>query len=255
MSLDPDRLSQIDTMWSMVRLAHDKGKDDGKSAQEAILDRYGGAARRYLLGSLRDNEAADEVFQEFALRFIRGDFRSADPERGRFRQFLKTILFRMVMDFYRERKRSPNACAMDSAYEPGVDGDEVERDRQFASSWREDLLARTWLALGREEATTGKPVYTTLKTRAECPELHSPELAVEVGRKLGKEISAANLRVMLHRARELFADLLIEEVIHSLDQPDPEKVESELIELRLMEYCRPALQRYQEKSKKNDAGL
>ena len=252
--MDPDRLSQIETMWSVVRLAHDQERDTGKSAQEAILDRYGGAARRYLLGALRDSEAADEVFQDFALRFVRGDFRSADPERGRFRQFLKTILFRMVMDYHRHRKRTPNTYAMDSAHEPGVEGDEVERETQFVNSWREDLLARTWLALGREEATTGKPVYTTLKTRAELPDLHSPELSMEVGRKLGKEISAANLRVMLHRARELFADLLIEEVIHSLDQPDSEKVESELIELRLVEYCRPALLRFQERNRKNDAG-
>ena len=79
--MDPDRLSQIDTLWSMVRLAHDDQPEGVRAAQEAILERYGGAARRYLAGALRDSEAADEVFQDFALRFVRGDFRSADPDR------------------------------------------------------------------------------------------------------------------------------------------------------------------------------
>lgn len=253
--LDPDRLSQIDTLWSMVRMAHNEEREAGKTAQEVILDRYGGAAKRYLLGALRDAEAADEVFQDFALRFVRGDFRSADPGRGRFRQFLKTILFRMVMDRHRQKKRNVQTQAVEAINEPGIDGDEVEREKQFIQSWREDLLTRTWHALQKEEANTGKPVFTTLRTRADFPDLHSPELAIEVGKKIGKEISAANLRVMLHRARELFADLLIDEVIHSLDKPLPEDVEAELIELRLMEYCRPALQRFREKHQKDESDL
>ena len=44
-------------------------------AQLRLLLDYSGAVSRYLLGALRDNEAADELAQEFAVRFIRGDFR------------------------------------------------------------------------------------------------------------------------------------------------------------------------------------
>jgi hypothetical protein len=46
---------------------------------------YHRAVHRYLLGALRDEDAAEELFQEFALRFVRGDFRWADRGRGRFR--------------------------------------------------------------------------------------------------------------------------------------------------------------------------
>ncbi len=47
----------------------------------------------------------------------------------------------------------------------------------------------------------------------------------------------------LHRAREKFADMLLDEVIQSLDNPNRETLENELIELGLLEYCKPALER------------
>ncbi len=100
-----DRLSQIDTVWSVVRRAHGDRSQECQAAQQNLLDRYGFAIRRYLLAALRDETAADDVFQEFALAFVRGDYQRADPERGKFRNFLKTILFRLVADFRREQYR------------------------------------------------------------------------------------------------------------------------------------------------------
>ena len=103
--MDDDlHLSHIQTAWSMVRRAH--GDHTAvQSAQQALLDRYGGAVRRYALAALRDEDAADEVFQEFALKFVRGDFEGADPERGRFRAFVKTIVYRLIVDYQRRRKK------------------------------------------------------------------------------------------------------------------------------------------------------
>ena len=40
-----------------------------------------GAAYRYLLGAVHDPDAADDLCQDFAVRFLRGDFRRADPGR------------------------------------------------------------------------------------------------------------------------------------------------------------------------------
>ena len=40
----------------------------------------------------RDEQLAEELFQEFALRMLRGDFRRAEPLRGRFRDYLKTVI-------------------------------------------------------------------------------------------------------------------------------------------------------------------
>ncbi|MFO0953889.1 MAG: sigma factor, partial [Isosphaeraceae bacterium] len=108
-------LSQITTAWTVLGQAHAHvGGPDGtrsprdlvqEQAQARLLRRYGAAVYRYLLASLRDQDAADELFQEFALRFIRGDFHRADQTKGRFRDFLKTALFRLIVDAQRRRRR------------------------------------------------------------------------------------------------------------------------------------------------------
>src|SRR5262249_20126009 len=85
------RLSSISTYWSVVCQTRDGGGRAVAAARQQLPQRYGPAVRRYLLGALRDPDATDEVFQEFALRFLRGGLRGADPQRGRFRNFLKGV--------------------------------------------------------------------------------------------------------------------------------------------------------------------
>ena len=53
---------------------------------------------------------------------------------------------------------------------------------------------------------------------------------------MDKTITVASVRVMLHRAREQFADLLLEEVDHSIDKVTPEGLEQELADLHLLDY-------------------
>ena len=243
---DELHLSRIPTAWTMVRRAH--GNHTAvQFAQQTLLDRYGGAVRRYALAALRDEDAAEEVFQEFALKFVRGDFRTADPERGRFRAFVKTSVYRLIVDYQRRKKKRVREGPMHSNIaEPAGGEDEAGAgadDALFQASWRDELLARCWQKLADEEERTGKPVHTVLRYRADQPDLHSPELAEGLSKKLGKPINAGAVRVSLHRARELFADLLLAEVAESLEDGSLDGVEQELIELELLEYCRPALER------------
>ncbi|MFH1923401.1 MAG: hypothetical protein ABIP48_26355 [Planctomycetota bacterium] len=77
------RISRISTVWTMLADAHQAPDTEARAARLAFIRRYQGAAYRYLLGATRDPDAADELFQEFALRFVQGAFRGADPKRGR----------------------------------------------------------------------------------------------------------------------------------------------------------------------------
>ena len=232
----------------MVRRAHGD-HTVLQSAQRALLDRYGGAVRRYALAALRDEDAADEVFQEFALRFVRGDFGNADPERGRFRAFVKTIVYRLIVDYQRRSKKRLREGPMHSNLaEPEADGDAAPpSDADFHSSWRDELLARCWQRLAEEEERSGKPHHTVLRYRVDHPDLHSPELAAGLTEKLGKPVNAGAARVLLHRARDAFAELLLDEVVQSLAEGSLDEAEEELIDLDLLEYCRPALDRRRDK--------
>jgi RNA polymerase sigma-70 factor (ECF subfamily) len=235
-------------LWSVVRRAHGD-RTAVQSAQQSLLDRYGGAVRRYALAALRDEDAADEVSQEFALKFVRGDFGKADPGRGRFRAFVKTVVYRLIVDYQRRRKALVREGPLHSNIaEPACDREEdspidAAADAMFRTSWRDELLASCWQRLAQAEKLSGKPYETVLRYRVNHPDARSPELAAGLSEQLGKPINAGAVRVLLHRAREAFADLLLEEVTDSLASGSLDEAEEELIDLDLLEYCRPALER------------
>jgi RNA polymerase sigma-70 factor (ECF subfamily) len=237
------RLSQLGTHWPLVCEAHQGLEEAMGCARRRLLERYGGAVRRYLLGALRDPDAADDLFQEFALRFLRGDFRRADPERGRFRNFLKSALFRLVAQHRRRQHGQPLPLCDGAAEREVADPDPASAEQDFLRSWRDELLARAWDALARAAAATSQPLYLVLRFRADNADVRSPEMARRLAAQLGRPLTPAGVRQILHRARERFADALLDEVAHSLDYPTKERLELELINLRLLDYCRPALRR------------
>src|SRR4051794_8994528 len=138
------RLNQIVTLWTVVRQAHDQPGEAAPAARRELLTRYGGAIGRYLLGALRNEEAAQDLAQDFAYRFLHGDLRGADPTRGRFRDFVKGVLFHMVADYHARRKRDP-ALLSSGVAEPGADCSlSAERELAYRTAWRDELMARAW---------------------------------------------------------------------------------------------------------------
>ncbi len=241
--MEHSRLNEISTLWSVLRDANRLTIDVARQAQRQLLERYGGAVRRYLLGALRDPDAAEELFQEFALLLVHGDLRGADRQRGRFRDFVKGVLFHLIAHHHRQRKRLPHALPAnfpEPAVEPEVTS---EQEDAFRASWRAELLARSWAALEAQERETGQPFYTVLRYRADNPAVPSAKMAEDLGARLGKALTAAGVRKTLERARDRFAELLLEEIVHTLGSPTAEQLEEELIELNLLEHCRVALDR------------
>ena len=240
---DNSHLSRIETLWSVVQRAHRPEDDAFAAAQRQLIDRYGGAVRRYALAVLRDADAADEVYQEFALKFVRGDFGRATPERGRFRSFLKTTLYHLIVDYQRRRKKLARDTPLQSHQAEHCDESANADDVAFAASWRDELLSRVWAALEEFERRTGKAFNTVLRVRVEHPQARSPELAELVSQQLDKPMTAGAVRVLLHRAREQFGELLLDEVTQTLTEADPDALEEELIDLDLWQYCKDAVQK------------
>jgi RNA polymerase sigma-70 factor (ECF subfamily) len=239
------RISKISTTWTLLAKAHQPPGEGVAAAQLALVQRYQGAVYRYLLGATRDPDAADELFQEFALRLIQGAFRRADPTRGRFRDYLRTALYRLVADYHKQQRKRPPSLDETAPQPTAPAPSPTENDEQFLQSWREELLARAWTALADAARQDRQPYYEVLKFRAENMRATSAEMAERLTEKLRPErpYTPTGIRKTLQRARERFANLLIEEVAHSLDQPTDAGLEQELIDLGLRRYCRPVLAR------------
>jgi RNA polymerase sigma-70 factor (ECF subfamily) len=232
-------LSQLTTLWSVVRQAGLEQAAAALDARQRLLERYGGAVRRYLRGIVNDREAAEDLFQEFAVRVLQGDLRGADPNRGRFRQYVKGVLFHLTADFHRKQQRNPRVLPPEEL--PAQAAPEPDQDQALADSWRDELLARAWADLAAVEGRTGQPMHAVLRYRADHPEASSAAMATALSAQLGRALTAANVRQILHRARTAFAAFLVEEVRHSLADPTPQAIEDELIELRLHQYAQQAL--------------
>ena len=144
--VDQSRLSQLTTQWTLIFDAC-RGPDDAvKAAQAEVLQRYCGAIYRYALRVLGEADLADEVCQEFAFRFVRGDFRNADPARGRFRDYVKTAVIHLMGEVRGREQDRHRAIALESGVAvavpapPPVDPENSE----FQRLWRKELLNRAW---------------------------------------------------------------------------------------------------------------
>lgn len=239
-----DRLSRIETAWTMVRRAHQGPGAEAQRARQQLIERYRSAVARYLRAAVGDDDAAEDLFQEFALRFVRGDFKRADPERGRFRKFLKTALINLVIDRQRRRQRDVLLRA-EGEFDP-AQPDAAAQEAEFTAVWRSQLLTRAGDALAEQDRESRNCLFTVLRFRAEHPEMRSAEMAAELSYSLGKPVDAGWVRKRLHYAREKFAELLLDEIVVSLEVASIDEIEQEALDLGLLEYCREALRRRRE---------
>ncbi len=236
--LSDGRFDTLETLWTLVRRAHGGTPELAADARRLLLQRYRGAAYRYLLAAVRDPDAAEELSQEFALKFLRGDFHHAHPDRGRFRDYLRAALSHLVKGHGRRAARRPESLADDP---PAPEAEAAGEDAALLAAWREALLVQAWDGLERAERRTGAPVHTVLRYRVDHRELSSAELAERLSARLGRPLTTLAVRQALHRAREKFAECLVEAVAQSLDRPTREELLDELAELNLLSYCRSAV--------------
>ena len=229
------RISQLQTKWDEIFAAHAKEKDGTETeiqlAQECVLSRYGGCVYNYLLGATQDHAIADELAQEFAFRFVRGDFVNAHPSKGRFRDYLKAALSNLVNEYFRQRPR----VKPDSLHDSAVVAMPFENlENEFNQTWREEVIRSTWKALKEFDARKRNHYYTVLKLRAESPHNSSVQLATTLSQQLDQELTPDWVRQKLHRARQKFAEFLLAEVRKTID--DEDRLEEELADLKLLKY-------------------
>ncbi len=216
-----------------------------KAAQAQVLERYCGAIYRYALRVLGDPDLADEACQEFAYRFVRGDFRHADPAKGRFRDYVKTAVIHLLGEFHRQRKARARTSPLEGhvavapVTPPPIEADEAE----FLALWRKELLNRAWREMETQQPSTGPPYYAALRLKAEAPDLSAADLAARLRTTGRGDYTAAGVRQVLHRSREIFAEKLLDEVSRSILSTDPDTLADELAQLDLLTYCREALNR------------
>src|SRR4051812_38842179 len=166
----PDtHLSGFSTNWSVLFAAHRGTPEEQLAARRRLLAVYERAVRGYLRASVGDAEAAEELLHEFAVRLLRGDFAATAPEKGRFRSYLKTVIYHLIVDHHRSRQRWARAADLGAVPEPAAAPPEPSPDdeRQFLARWRDSLIEAARAALRRQENVGGPPLAEALRLRTE----------------------------------------------------------------------------------------
>ncbi len=247
-------LSSIETQWSLLlRAQHDVGAA-AADAQRQLMERYIGAVENYLLRVTRNPDLAADLTQEFAVRFLQGDFRRADPRRGRFRNYVKKTLFNLVIDARRVQRSRQESLPENNLELSSPALDLAEYDHQFLDCWRDVLLSRAWERLAKYQEMIAQPFHTVLRLKADRPDLHSAELAELLSRQLDKPVNAGWVRQVLHRAREKFVEFVRAEVTHSLGRPSVDELDEEMRNLGLWVYCKARTARPSDSTRSRQTG-
>jgi RNA polymerase sigma-70 factor (ECF subfamily) len=210
--------------------------DSAGQIRNQILVRYSTCAYKYILVACKSADVADDLSQEFALRFVRGDYGKADPAKGRFRDYLRTSLRNLITDHFRKKKEFTFSLSAAQQLPAHVEDQLADLDREFHLNWRRHVLGLTWKALKDSDAGRSNDYYTVLRFRSKNADASSNEMAELLSAQLGRPVTAEWVRQKLSRARQKFASLLEAEVRQSISVQSDEAIHEELAELGLLKY-------------------
>lgn len=224
-----------DTSWSLVLAAGDHGEARAREAFAALCRRYWMPIYAGLRREGFGTSDAEDLTQSFFLHLIDGGaVARADPERGRFRSFLRGALVRFLSDD-RDRtmalKRggdrvfvSFDAAALEAEWPVEDEGSSLQL--QFDRRWARTLVGNALARLGAEHAAAGESdLFGALQPTLSGRQMPAyAELAERLGRNEGA------IKTAVHRLRRRFRDVLRQEVASTVAEPD--EVDDELAYLR-----------------------
>jgi RNA polymerase sigma-70 factor (ECF subfamily) len=221
------------THWSRVVAAGAPGGPKARESLTALCSAYWYPLYAYIRRRGYSSEQAQDLTQDFFARILeKGLFAEADPARGRFRSFLRTVCAhylanrRATENTLRRRGARPT-ISIDTVDAEGryarEFADELTPERIFDRSWALTLLARVFNQLSREYEDAGRTetfdalhVFLTEGTRAVS---HA-----SIAQRLGMTEGA--VRVAVHRLRRRYGDILRREIAATLD--DPSQIDDEI---------------------------
>jgi RNA polymerase sigma-70 factor (ECF subfamily) len=224
------------TCWSRVACAGDPANPEARSALEGLCRDYWYPLYAFVRRRGRDPEEASDAVQGFFTDILdRGGLTGVDPDRGRFRAFLRSacshyLAHRREHDRAIKRGGGRTAIPIDLRDAEGRYGcepvHELTAERLFERRWALALLERVLAQLAAEAAAVSKPeLFERLRPMLEGD--HPAESYREVGSALGMTEGA--VKAAAHRLRARYRALLRAEVGRTVS--DEADVDGELAEL------------------------
>lgn len=209
------------TRWTVILRARDEKK------LEEFLQNYWKPCYFYIRRKGQDVEDSKDLTQSFFLDFMQRDaLARVTKSKGRFRSYLLACLDHFLSNEYDRRKAQKRGAGRVFS----IDFETVENifartdvdspEKAYRRQWAIDHIER---ALGALKAEMGER-FDALR---EYITAGQPGTLKDVAAKLS--LSESNVKVIIHRARKRYRELLKEEVARTVERPG--EVEEELLEL------------------------
>jgi RNA polymerase sigma factor (sigma-70 family) len=223
---NPSDAAFTTTRWTRVFLARGGKSMAAREALGDLCQTYWYPLYAFIRRSGYTREDAQDLAQEFFARLLSRDWLAqVDESKGRFRSFLLAALKHFLaneLDKARALKRGGgqqliplDGVAAETHYR--LEPAHVESpDKIFERRWAIQILDKALASLQQEHVHDGKGVvFDALK---EClagsrESIPYAELAPQLG------VSVGALKVMVHRFRGRYRDLLREQVARTVDEP------------------------------------
>jgi RNA polymerase sigma-70 factor (ECF subfamily) len=223
------------THWSLVARAGSVSSPDAREALEVLCRAYWFPIYAFIRRYGADAEAARDLTQTYFTRLLEKDLLlAADPQKGRFRSFLKTDCTYFLAD-QRDRERAQKRGGVraiirietldaEDRYRREM-ADELTPERQFDRTWALTLLDRVLDQLAAEYADSGRSaLFERLQVvlTPDSPLSSYAALAAQLGMTEGA------IQVAVHRLRRRYRAILREQIAATLDDPTDAGVEDEI---------------------------
>ncbi len=222
------------THWTLVEVVKSTDTKQAAVALEKICERYWYPIYAYLRRAGHSAHDAEDLTQTLFQKLVADEaILQVQRERGRLRSFLIGMLRQVISHQARHHnadKRgggathfSLNETVADERYtlEPA---DKLDPELLYDRAWAMQLLETVRGELRASFTRTGRAdAYEVLEPYLGWDDAPAP--FAELGERLGSNENAA--RVLVHRMRKKFRELLEEEVSRTVAQPEDIKAEME----------------------------
>ena len=206
------------TPWTLLAAATLNGDAAGRHALSSICEVYRPAVLSFLTGKLQDEQLAEDVTQDFFVELIESRlWERADPEKGRFRNFLLGAVMRVLNGEWRRRyaqKRGGGQAdaSLDEIEELALpsNADQLMFDRAWAERVLEHAMERLEDEWDDEKELLVLQRFLPLQ-EAEPPAYES------AASQLGCSLGAFKSRVL--RFRQRFRELVESSVARTVSDP------------------------------------
>jgi DNA-directed RNA polymerase specialized sigma24 family protein len=224
------------TRWSRVLAAGSRDSAEARESLAVLCEAYWYPLYAFIRRKGYSPEQAKDHTQDFfAYLLDRGVLAKADPVRGRFRAFLRTVCGRFLAGLReragaRKRGGGRHSLPIDAFDAEGRYARELadlgSPERIFDRTWALTLLGRVLDQL-REEYNDAGRLATFEELRAVLVEESGREPYVDIAGRLGTSEGA--VRVAACRMRRRYGMLLRQEIARTVD--DPGDIDEEIREL------------------------